>query len=406
MSSDLILTHDDDFIQAKSFTFNSNNDISTSLQGQDNPLGNYAKSTTLSKNKYSLDPLKIRHERYITQDKIQLLLNQSTNDDEFKNLKKCMRAPFSSAVSIHHNKEHNKAFYGNLIQCASVWGCPVCSAKIQARRALEISKAVCYAYHNKKKAIMITLTQPHTKEDSLADIVAKHKVAISKFKSGKQFTNFSKRTGCYGKIRSSECTYSNINGWHWHVHELWFVDESCDIEVEKQFLINKWYNACTKAGFVINDKEAFWEHSVDIIDEAHTSDYLAKSGQFWGIDKELVKGAAKKGHGKNPFDLANSNNKADNMRFVEYLQVTRGKAQLYWSPKLKSLVGVTDKTDEELVEEDKENAELIAFIEKDLWKCILNNGARSTILDIVEKHGFNGLREWFCKHGFQLDPPV
>ena len=54
----------------------------------------------------------------------------------------------------------------------------------------------------------------------------------------------------------------------------------------------------------------------------------------------------------------------------------------------------------------KENAELIAFIEKDLWKCILNNGARSTILDIVEKHGFNGLREWFCKHGFQLDPPV
>lgn len=52
------------------------------------------------------------------------------------------------------------------------------------------------------------------------------------------------------------------------------------------------------------------------------------------------------------------------MRFVEYLQVTRGKAQLYWSPKLKSLVGVTDKTDEELVEEDKENAELIAFIEK------------------------------------------
>lgn len=105
------------------------------------------------KNKYSLDPLKIRHERYITQDKIQLLLNQSTNDDEFKNLKKCMRAPFSSAVSIHHNKEHNKAFYGNLIQCASVWGCPVCSAKIQARRALEISKAVCYAYHNKKKLL-------------------------------------------------------------------------------------------------------------------------------------------------------------------------------------------------------------------------------------------------------------
>ena len=316
-----------------------------------------------------------------------------------------MRTTHTTAVTIHKDKQRNKAFYGNLIQCANVWACPICSAKIQAKRSLEISKAVFNAYHNNKKAIMITLTQPHTKHDPLANIVDKHKIAINKFKSGNQFSLFTKRTGCYGKIRSTEVTHSNRNGWHYHVHELWFVDQDCDINSEVEFLKRKWFNACKSAGFEINNELAFFTHAVDVMDNAHTSDYLAKSGQHWGADKELTGGANKKGHGKTPFDLADSTNRSDNQRFIEYLHATRGKAQLYWSRGLKSLVGVVDKTDQELTEEQTEKAELIAFLEREMWSCVLRNGGRSTVLDIVEQHGFVGLRDWLHRYGLTLEPP-
>ena len=252
---------------------------------------------------------------------------------------------------------------------------------------------------------MITLTQPHTIEDKLTDILEKHKVAMKNFKAGKQFTLFTRRTGCIGKIRSSECTYSHINGWHWHVHELWIVDENCDIEAETEFLKKKWLNACLNAGFIIAKPKAFNEVSVNIIDNAHSSDYLAKLGLHWGADKELTGGASKKGHGKNPFDLANSNFTADKLLFLEYLQATKGKAQIYWSPGLKALVGVEDKTDKELVEEQTEYAELIAFLEREMWRTILRNGERATVLEVVEKYGFSGLRDWLYNYGFMLFGP-
>jgi hypothetical protein len=370
------------------------------------PLGNYVKSATPYNSFTSDNSSNIRGLRYALQDKIQLLLHKNTDDHQFKNTKKCMRTSHSSTVTVHHSQKHNKAFYGNLVQCANVWACPVCSAKIQQRRAKEISTAVFHAYNNGKKAIMITLTQPHTRLDSLASIVDKHKHAIKQFKSGKQFTNFTTRTGCSGKIRSTEVTYSKRNGWHYHVHELWFVDQDCDINSELKFLKQKWFNACSSAGFSIPDLQAFNKHSVDVMDNAHTSDYLAKSGQSWGADKELTGGASKKGYGSTPFDLANSADPSDNQRFLEYVHATRGKAQLYWSRGLKALVGITDKTDQQLAEEQEEQAILVAHLDNTIWLQILHTKARSTLLSITEKGGYNALSNWLAhKYGFTLHPP-
>ncbi len=68
------------------------------------------------------------------------------------------------------SKEHKKAFYTGLAVCGSVWSCPVCTAKIQERRRLEISKGMDKAYESGLKCVMVTLTFPHMSFQKLDDL--------------------------------------------------------------------------------------------------------------------------------------------------------------------------------------------------------------------------------------------
>lgn len=350
-----------------------------------------------------LPPTEIRRKRYTLQSKLQVLLKRNTSPDEFKNIKGCMHTQLSD-VAIYRSIKHHKAFYGNLVQCSSVWACPVCAPKIQARRSLEISKALHWVYSNGYKAVMVTFTQPHTKGERLKDIIDKHRVAMNKMKSGSQFTLFKKRTGYIGQIRGLETTYG-ANGWHWHAHELWIVSEDCNIENEKEFLKNKWLRSCRTADFNIKNEDDFLQHAVDVIDNAHATDYLQKLGKNWGIDKELTHGSSKKGHGMTPFELLESDNLVHNRLFLEYIRATKGKAQLFWSRGLKNKTGIAEKTDKEIIDEKVNEAEAIVYLEKELWRCVIQNNARAEILNIVEVAGFDGLQRWFTDYGFILKPP-
>lgn len=350
-----------------------------------------------------LPPIELRQKRYALQDKLQALLKHLTAHNEFKNIKGCMHTQLSD-VAVYHSHEHHKAFYGNLIQCSSVWACPVCAPKIQARRALEISKALHWVYSNGYKAIMVTFTQPHTKGDRLKDIIAKHSIAMNKMKSGSQFTHFKRRTGYAGQIRGLETTYGS-NGWHWHAHELWIVSADCNIENEIEFLKNKWLRSCKTAGFEIKNEDDFLQHAFNIIDNAHATDYLQKLGKNWGIDKELTHGSHKRGQGMSPFELLESSDPIHNMLFMEYIRATKGKAQLFWSRGLKDKTDVSEKTDEEINNEEIDKAKIIAYLERELWKCVLQKNARAEILNITEFAGFEGLRQWFANYGFILKPP-
>ena len=353
--------------------------------------------------KFVSAPDSIRKNRYKLQEKMQSLLKAHTAFDEFKGLKTCMKVQISD-VAIHHSVEHNKAFYGNLATCSSVWACPVCSAKIQSRRAQEINKGMFRMYHAGYTASMITFTHPHNRTMGLASNIDMHNNALRKLRAGRQWVKFKDRTGYKGLIRGSEVTHG-LNGWHYHTHEIWFVAGGYDMSKEREWLANRWYECCIKAGFNIPDKSAFLANAVDIQVDVHSSQYLAKFGRTWGIDKEVSMGASKKGHGKTPFELLDSDDSRDNELFIEYVRATRGKAQLFWSRGLKAMCGIQLKTDEELNAEQDDTAEVIAFLTRDLWNCVKYNHARAELLDIAEVYGFDGIQEWFKQYGYAIQPP-
>lgn len=313
---------------------------------------------------------------------------------------KCMHVNIGR-VAVHKSTEHGKAFYSGLMTCGSVWSCPVCTAKVQARRRVEIGKAVAWAYETGKQAAMVTLTFPHYKQNSLDELIQKQAAALRYFRSSSPWTRFKTKVGFAGLIRALELTYGQ-HGWHPHTHELWLVDSKVNIEDEKTFITERWLRCCIKAGLVdasdTSQVAAFKRHAVDIKDRCDASDYLAKNDEasHWGVDSEIAKGSTKAGRavGLHPFGLlalARDGDKAAGQKFVEYSEVMRGKRQLFWSHGLKDLVGVDDLTDLEVAAQQEDKADLLGFVTVQQWRWVRKAGLRAQLLDAAELSGWAGV---------------
>ena len=98
--------------------------------------------------------------------------------------------------------EANKGFYTGLQTCGSVWTCPVCASKIQEIRRLEIASAMKYFYAMKKQAVMITITFPHNKNQTLNELLTKFADALKMFRKGGSWSRKMKSFGYEGLIRS------------------------------------------------------------------------------------------------------------------------------------------------------------------------------------------------------------
>jgi len=325
---------------------------------------------------------------------------------DFHRTAKCGSILISPSVGVNYGVEHKRAFFTGILMCGRVWSCPVCSAKIQESRRMEISQAMEWAPTKGLKCIMFTLTVPHKASDILKDLLSNESEAFQSMRSGSVWQDEKKKIGFVGLIRSLEITVG-VNGWHPHTHELWFVDQSCNAEDLYKIVLQRWEDACIKSGLLLPDKiEAFRKHSVDYKDNATNSDYLQKfdKSKAWGVDREIAKSSSKSSSsGCHPFELlcecvgnlSVSKEKRSDM-FLEYVFSTKGKKQLYWSNGLKKLVGIIDKTDEEICEEPEDVRILLGQLDSKRWKIVVKEVGEPEILYRVEKTlDWKSVEEWF-----------
>lgn len=320
----------------------------------------------------------------------------------FHRTAKCTHTRFHKTVGIHLSKEHKKAFYAGLVICGNVWTCPVCTAKVQERRRIEIAAGMNKAYGAGMKCIMVTLTFPHMAFDTLPDLLSKQAVALGKLRAGNPWKKIKDKAGYHGLIRSLELTHGD-HGWHPHTHEIWMVDKDCDAEWLKGKIIDRWESACTRAGLLKPSKvEAFRLHAVDVKDNASCSEYLAKmdDSKHWGADREIAKASTKESKGDHPFGLLHKFDQGDEKAgalWLEYTTAIRGRAQLYWSRGLKAWAELQEKTDEELAAEQTDEADELAELTPGEWSIVLQFGARSTMLDLAETEGRLGIQRWLTE---------
>jgi len=273
-----------------------------------------------------------------------------------------------SPVSIQKNGMN--ARYKNLSVCGLGWLCPVCANKISEHRRQEMVKAQDRHDEAGGKRFLITWTFPHKNTDELSVIYSKLAKARQLMTAHRTYKNYYKN--CVGSIRTVEITFG-ANGWHPHVHEIWFANASFDVSDLKTKLFDIWSTCCEKVGL---PKPSF-EHGVDIKSNQFASDYIAK----WGF--EMTRWHQKQGHsnGMTPFQFLDAyidetdDKKASFYRakFQEFAVATKGTNQLRWSRGLKAHFGIDEVEDESIANDKVDEStqyQFFMFLDRVEWKFI------------------------------------
>lgn len=298
-------------------------------------------------------------------------------------------------VDVFKHRSTQRAFYGGLMVCGSVWTCPVCASKISERRRGELKTAFKAHLDTGGHCTMVTLTFSHSARDKLDDLLMALGKSVNRFRSGKRYNNFRKEIGLIGSIRAFEITYGN-NGWHPHIHLLLMHSieiDPWDLPYFEERLYGMWEGACAA-----NDLNTNRTHGLKMHDAAEASTYIGKWGDLmdkpWGTDSEMTKANIKKGREGNitPFDMlrvvVEDGDLEYETKFREYASATKGKQQLVWSPGLKDKYCIDEKTDEEVSLEKVDEADLLGRLSWQEWKFILHNNLRYELLKEIEKYGY------------------
>lgn len=313
-------------------------------------------------------------------------------------------AAAGALVSVHKG-ETGRARYCGLQSCASVWSCPTCSAVIRSRRADEIQHAADWWEHEQAGSFLFaSFTLRHYAEDSLKDSLTALTKAFTRVIRGRPWDRFKARHGIRHMIKAVEVTLSWRNGWHAHLHVLFFTDQVASraaLAEARAWLSDRWAEMVVKEG----GRRPSRRRGVDlrVVQDGHViADYIGKlqehdrkPGRF-KVGQEMARIDSKKGRLASmvPFDLLDTDGlTADEMTrhaaaWCEYVETTRGRRVTTWSRGLKEACGLDEIDDEQVVADEEADTLLddcVLLIKAKNWRRIMNSADLvARVLDLVE----------------------
>lgn len=328
-------------------------------------------------------PAQCRLERYALQSVARDLLPSSRTA-------KCLRyvQHKRTSVDVFRSVKYQRAHYGGLQTCSSVWACPVCSAKISERRRAELAELIQAHEATGGVVLLVTRTVPHRRTDDLGELLAKISSAERSYTGHRDYKALMSAFGFVGKVRALEVTHGEANGWHPHVHELVFLSMPVSLADLEDDLSRLWQGAALRAGLDLPSRA----HGLTVQDGSKAAKYASK----WGLESELTQWHRKHGkiESRTPFDLLRSNFTGDERAgalFVQYAEAFHGRHQLQFSRGLRQLYQVEDWTDEELAAKQDDDAELLGSIQLNDWRMICKMGQRGAVLEVASAFGWSGV---------------
>ena len=306
----------------------------------------------------------------------------------------CLRGvlPDSATVAVCRSKETGAAAFRNLVTCGNLWTCPVCASKIATGRRDEVRHAIQSHLDAGGVVLSVTLTLKHGASHSARQLLDGLTPALNRMRQNRRVKAMREAAGYVGGIKALEVTYGVANGWHPHVHELWFLDAGA-VQLPRwhEEVGLAWIAAVRSSGLPAPSMA----HGclVKVVTEAR--EYEGKGvGQIDGIDgtwdaaDEITRSVAKGGRYDrfSPFDLL-VEGRPD--LFEEYATAFHGKRQLTWSRGLKAHFKVDDRSDEELASDESENGESVLMIPRADWKRLVWHEVdlRVSVLEMIEGPG-------------------
>lgn len=291
------------------------------------------------------------------------------------------------------NPDDVTASFIGLTRCHSAWACPHCTPIVMAKKGQEIAIALDALEARNLSAAMLTFTIPHIKRQTAAEVYTILRATWRKFANGcrttaqrkhqlatgetriysinkNPFGRFLRLNKCTYSVRVYEFTWSNRNGWHPHIHALyWFPKELfSNITNYETELAEKWLYAARfettkfymqQKDWRFNGDEQAVHNFVNLIfagadRSKHTGFYISKnhngtprqvkSANYlddWSAPQELTAQVHKtpaQGH-YNPFQMINKAVAAESWEqakfwlelFVEYADATWATRRVQWA---------------------------------------------------------------------------
>ncbi len=288
----------------------------------------------------------------------------------------------------------------NLKRCSSIWSCPVCLARVSERRRIEIETGIknfltsSHGPSSHGRIVHCVFTLQHHAEDSLKLSLNRLNNSFSEFCDHRQWSMAVSRFGIEGYIKSFELT-KGVNGWHPHLHVAFFFDNEIKPKEVHKWMRERWISKVQSQGGLSTGLFIDFRREMNA---NNFSDYLTKN---WNITHELTKSNSKS---KSMNILIYKGFHGDNescMSVREYIDTMRGKRMLRWSKGLKDKLGIDDKEDEAINEQETGTRDLFLLIDREEWEKIVGNELRSNILNMTKKFGLDDTKNWL--HGVGIE---
>jgi hypothetical protein len=291
-----------------------------------------------------------------------------------------------------------------------VWVCPVCSSKVQQRRALEIGKAVLAWEKRGGSVYLATFTMRHNRSQELGTLWDALAYAWRMVRQGKAWLSDKRAHGVAGFCRIVEVTYSARFGWHVHVHALVFTEGPIDAPALQRSMFGRWKSALLREGLAAPLLRG--QDIRPVTSGEAVAEYLTKTDNARRIALEMTGSQSKVARGvlgtRTTWDLlSGAVEKDSNSRRLwhEWEAGSSGRRQLAWTPALRrELLTADELSDEEIAAEEMGSAaDALVTFDGDAWAEIIRHPDHCpALLDAAEKGGRSAVVEYCEAHGIPL----
>jgi hypothetical protein len=392
------------------------------------PLGSTYKSPSKNLQKLSLS----QKNAYFLQDNLRKVIHDHHDLKSDHRLCSCgvvTTAQFAREVgekgviienAIQLKRDSSGASFSGLMRCKNKFYCPVCAPIELIDKCSDLSNITENFLSNPGHSIlMVTSTVRHNKKHTLKESFDAVTTSNGRIKSSSFRTKLINKFGFFSSVQAKECTYSDKNGWHPHLHEIWYFKKDLTISEIKELkellhiqqnkvLAKMGFDSSVERGidisFTINQGNSVKKFNTSTADmsqfsdqdkinsSAIVADYVAK------FDKELTFEFTKIQRQDNLsfFGLLHMYSDTRSKKYakliIEFLNVFHGKARLFIPPQMKEYLSVEES---DVVKESEQRPAIYTFTRKQ-WLQICFKKKRQEIIQIANNPAYSD--EFICKY--------
>ncbi len=325
--------------------------------------------------------------------------------------RKCGRVSVTGDGSVGVRKEGEKVGYAGLATCGSIWACPVCNSKIQARRRLEVEVAIATAFLLGFGVAFITRTVRHHKGQSLDSVLAMLTKGRSAIPQHREVKALRKSLGYIGQIRALEVMLDGPNGPHPHDHVLYFFERPISAAELRQLHSAELRAFTARIQRLGGDVPTMRGQDAQLVDPQKTplGKYFTKA--TFGASRvgfEMTSTQTKSGRAgaSTPWQILGFARQGDAEAleiFNDYERTMKGKRAMHWSTGLRERLGLSvEQTDEEIADETVGSVEDEGFRLASVPWGRGTGWAGAALLNSLSAGGWSAARAFCREHGVEI----